>query len=250
MVIANIPELLSSCIRSKIAYDPQNKISAYFPKTPITFYNTRGYLMYSNKAKALYMSFRGLSDTKDIQDALNTRPKRLMKDIYTHGGFTYQFLEFNEYMGQDIHDLIKEYDVNRLIFAGHSMGGALSAIAAAYFGHKYKEKEIHITCHTIGSPMIGNAKFVKWFTEGVDDFTRLELQDDIVPKLPIDKQFIHIPNRVKLLNNGTLNYNQKEQELLSVRDLVEVTLNKNDWRDVLINHSCERYIESLQNLSS
>ena len=97
--------------------------------------------------------------------------------------------------------------------------------------------------------MVGNAEFVKWFQNGVTDCTRLEMQDDIVPRLPMDKSFIHIPNGVQLLKSGVIE-NDDTTTSLSMRDLVETTLFQHDWRDILVNHSCELYISSLQNLSS
>lgn len=279
-----VQEMVFSCLRSKVAYEDLDRIKDVFKKNgsreifscklmscnmeirqkiekvvddiiadmhnqPI-FYDgssnktkkrdSQGFVIW--KKNTIYVSFRGTKDVGDIVDVIDIRPKRLLRDIIVHTGFAEQFFSIEHVISDDIRKIIKEYPIERIVFTGHSMGGAIACIAAAYYSNMFKN--IHITCHTFGSPPTGNAAFVKWFNNGVDESTRLEIEEDIVPLIPINKDFKHVPGGVKLKKDGDIEH-AYEVMFTSYADILSRVIRKDDFQEVSANHSCERYIERL-----
>jgi predicted lipase len=205
--------------------------------------DSQGYMIW--KSNTIYITFRGTKDIHDVIDAIDIRPKKLMRDIYVHTGFSEQFFSIEPKITQDIKDVMLSFPIERIIFTGHSMGGGMAAIAAAYYASMFKY--IHITCHTFGIPLIGNNEFVKWFERGVDECIRLEIEEDLVPYVPINETFKHIPDGVRLKKSGSID-NFYEIEPLNYANFINKILKKEEMRDIVLNHSCERYIERLLSL--
>jgi triacylglycerol lipase len=62
-------------------------------------------------------------------------------------------------------------DSNRtMYYIGHSLGGALATLAAAYFGSLYPD--VRHVCITFGAPRVGNAVFISEFKKHVDESVR------------------------------------------------------------------------------
>lgn len=95
--------------------------------------------------------------------------------VKVHSGFLYQY--------NDIFDkLVRIFDNNKkIIFTGHSLGGALATLAAADCKHFAQN---YITCVTFGAPRVGNYHFVKYFNRVVHQSERYVLGDDIVTQNP------------------------------------------------------------------
>jgi len=284
-----VQDLVFSCLRSKVAYDPPDKVRGILKKDgdknvmgyhlikqynedihtkvdkiindvmedmqgPAIFYdamtnieNTRdaqGFMLW--KKNTIYVTFRGLHDTYDVFDAFNIRPRKMKDGIVVHAGFADQFFSLEPHITKDIRNIVSCYPIERIVFAGHSMGGSMAALAAAFYGMMYWN--IHITCHTLGAPMVGNINFVKWFAKSVDECIRMEIEEDIVPLLPINDGFVHIPNGVRLMTDGNIE-NYYKSTLLTYSDLFNQVVLKRDLAKVAENHLCERYIERLLSLN-
>ncbi len=205
-------------------------------------HDSQGYLIWKNNT--IYLSFRGTNDLHDIFDVINIKPKKIIKDAYVHSGFAEQFLSIEQNITNDIKNIAKNYPIERLVFTGHSMGGSIASIAASYYGSLFDN--LYITCHTFGTPLTGNDGFIKWFTNSVDECTRLELEHDIVPLIPINKEFKHIPNGVRLKEGGLIENCYDVIPLSYFNILYKLCKNRHDEIDhILFNHSCEQYTENL-----
>lgn len=281
-----VQELLFSLFRSKIAYENETQIKNIIAKkdlnvfsptlmscnrdirnrmeklvnsvvddmqdaTPIFYdglqndknkHDSQGYLLWKNNT--IYLSFRGTNDLHDIFDVINVKPKKLMKNAYVHSGFAEQFMSIEHKITQDIKSIASSYPIERLVFTGHSMGGSIASIASVYYGHVFDN--LYITCHTFGTPFTGNNEFIKLFTTNVDECTRLELEHDIVPLIPINKDFKHIPNGVKLKEGGIID-NCYDVIPLSYFDIISKLCKKRqeEINNILFQHSCEQYTENL-----
>jgi hypothetical protein len=254
-----VQDLVFSCLRSRISYENSDKINFLFKnKNLITskvlgdntrvknkidsilqtvydkpiFYDgnsniekkrdSQGYAIW--KDNTVYFSFRGTRDITDITDVIDIRSKDLGNNIIVHTGFYEQFMAIENQITQDTINLINSYPIERLIFAGHSMGGSIATIASLFYARKFNDK--HITCHTFGSPRTGNKTFADSFIELVDESRRVEVEEDIIPMLPINKRFIHVPNRILIRGDSNMDLFTK------IKYVAE-------------NHSCENYIEKL-----
>jgi len=215
--------------------------------------DSQGYIIW--KSNTIYLTFRGSKNINDLINTVNIKPKKINftdfnnnNEIYIHNGFYNKFFSIESKITQDIKEIINNYPIQRIIFSGHSLGGSLAAIAAAYYGCMFKS--IFITCHTFGIPLIGNEGFINWFTNNVDESKRIETEEDIVPLIPINNNFKHIPNGIMLKKDGNINNDFYEIKKINYKDFFYKIINS---EDIVFNHSCEKYIERLllfKNLSN
>lgn len=70
----------------------------------------------------------------------------------------------------------------RIVFVGHSLGGALATLAAA--GTKALFPQLAVECFTFGSPRVGNAAFASYFDAVISKSVRCVHADDKVTKHP------------------------------------------------------------------
>jgi predicted lipase len=69
----------------------------------------------------------------------------------------------------------------RVVFTGHSLGGALATMCGAVTKNEFPE--LHVSVYTFGSPRVGNKAFVNVF-KAVDVSVRCVNGSDIVCSLP------------------------------------------------------------------
>lgn len=266
-----VQELVFSCLRSRVAYDTPAKISSVFrkdgnrdilncklmncnlnirTKVDVTvnqivddmraqpfFYDELGFMIW--KSNTLYITFRGTKDPKDITKIVNIRPRQFIKDVYLHAGFLDLFLSIEPQLTANIRDIVNSYPIERLVFSGHSMGGSIATLAAAYYGSIFEH--IFMTCHTFGSPVIGNLGFVQWYSDHVDESTRLEIEEDLVPLIPVNLNFHHVPHGAKLKKNEQVEYDYPD----TFTNYTEIITRLFNTQSIYVNHSCEKYLERL-----
>ena len=145
--------------------------------------NNYGFLLLEDNI--LYVCFRGTDSILDIC----TDVAILMKDS-VHTGF---FDRFN-YLKDEIAESIIEKQT--VVFTGHSLGGAVATIAGHYFSGIYPTVDIHVC--TFGSPKVGNQTFVAEFNARVQHKTRIYIDDDPIPMLPIELEYWHVDNGICL----------------------------------------------------
>ena len=275
-------ELIFSCMRSKLAYlsPTELKVSMKSKKTwectsakcnPIlkkdvdNMFNTirhdpifydglqsskkrdaQGFTIWNNNT--IYVSYRGTCDIMDVFDNIDIRHTRIYKNIKVHKGFFDQFSSIEESITKDIKMISKEYQIERLVFTGHSLGGSLTSIASAYYGQMFKDR-FKIVAHTLGCAPCGNIDFVNWFTSKVDENVRLETEGDIVPYIQIHDDFYHVPNGILMKKDGTF-VDQYEIKAYNYFKLASMLINKKTWEQINRDHSCEAYISRLFALDS
>jgi hypothetical protein len=79
----------------------------------------------------------------------------------------------------------------RLVFCGHSLGGALATMAALYACCKLPRARPNVTVITFGSPQVGDGNFVRVFDRVVPASVRVVNPMDFVPRL-LQSQFVHV----------------------------------------------------------
>jgi pimeloyl-ACP methyl ester carboxylesterase len=78
-------------------------------------------------------------------------------------------------------DMVKAYPTYKIIFTGHSMGGAVATYAVADFR---KNLGYDIDLYTFASPRVGNQEFVEYVSNQPGTHYRVTHLDDIVPRVP------------------------------------------------------------------
>ena len=150
--------------------------------TPVAFLDNEGsdtqaYVFIDRVAKEIVVAFRGTEQTewRDVLSDLNLLPTNIQYDegrlqrcdstlddneIWVHRGFLDAFLS----VAAEVRELVIDQIANRdpgqwtLVTTGHSLGGALSTLAAFELASKSKEtgKFKSVVNYNYGSPMVGS----------------------------------------------------------------------------------------------
>ena len=102
-----------------------------------------------------------------------TNPK-----IRVHSGFLKNYKSVREH----VHKIVKESPVKKVVVFGHSMGGAVSVLAALDI--QYNFNDVEVGCFTIGTPRIGNEYFKKSFERRLPDYKHADYGSDLVAQIP------------------------------------------------------------------
>lgn len=139
-------------------------------------------MAYLEDGDTLYVAFAGTDPSikDDVLTDLNVRSKTspvyysaLAASVHQGFGLLYDrvkpaFLE-----------RIRSSQYSRIVFCGHSLGGALATIAAADFASS--SPETRVWCFTFGSPQVGDQLFVNRFNRSVAVSARFVNPFDVVP---------------------------------------------------------------------
>ncbi|KAJ3491707.1 hypothetical protein NLI96_g521 [Meripilus lineatus] len=107
----------------------------------------------------------------------------LPSNILVHGGFADQHAKTATTILTEVKRLISAKGATSVILAGHSLGGALSELAALHMVLNLPSS-IHVKAVTYGTPRVGNPAFASYFDSKVPDFQRINNEKDIIPIVP------------------------------------------------------------------
>ncbi|KAK3325524.1 putative triacylglycerol lipase precursor [Apodospora peruviana] len=145
----------------------------------------RGFIAVDHAAKLIVLSFRGSVSVRNwIVDFIFTQtPCNLVPGCLLHTGFYAAWLELAPSVFSGIRSAVHANPSYRVIATGHSLGGAVATIAAAYLR---KQLGYNIDLYTYGSPRAGNGVFAKFVTAGQGKGAefRVTHAEDPVARLP------------------------------------------------------------------
>ena len=72
--------------------------------------------------------------------------------IGVHEGFMSRFL----FLLPSVQQIIASFDIDRIVFVGHSMGAAVATLMALEYRNTKR-----VTCFTLAAPIMGDSKFRK-----------------------------------------------------------------------------------------
>lgn len=197
------------------------------------------------------IAFRGTESSEDILTDLKLFqvPFYLPNISYTetpnvHQGFNLQFQAIKFDLHQHIEKILKSHKIEKLVFTGHSLGGALATIASVYFSSKYPLLEL--TCFTLGSPRVGDTKFIKIFNERIKNSYRYVNDNDPVPCVPTVWRFEHVKGLI-WLHQDTV---KREIPVWRFYRFLKNTFL--DWfgygYNAFDDHKCEEYVTDIQQI--
>ena len=209
--------------------------------TPVAFIenedsDTQAWVFWDKQSKEIVVAFRGTEQTewKDVLSDLNLLPTnvwyeegRLQKsdstmddnEIWVHRGFFDAFMsiaaEVREVVGLIASNEPGEWT---LCTTGHSLGGALSTLAAYELasksndaGGKFRFKSV--VNYNFGSPMVGNGAFRDSFDALVPECYRVANAKDAVTFVPRLIGFAHVGKRVTLDADGSARFDDQTADV-------------------------------------
>jgi len=124
-------------------------------------------------ARKMVVVLRGLTD---LRDDFDFRQIEVSPGVWVHEGYQLDY----EDISTEIFEIVRREGPEMLVFAGHSLGGALSVLLAR--GAEALFPGVVVAVVSYGTPRVGNENFA----ESMKNTThvRIENEADIVPSLP------------------------------------------------------------------
>lgn len=192
--------------------------------------------------------FRGtdFSTMHDVLTNIDVSRKKdvLLGEVYVHDGFRrHANVVWNDVIRFINFHARSQY--HKLVFTGHSLGGAVALLTAARVACMFDLLEIE--CFTFGAPMVGGETWRDWFDKRPNlVHHRYDNNNDVIPKLKslMAMGYVHVGNR---------HYFNHSQEMMSrpltwkerLKDWLWghwTAIKKLELFDSLKDHKMERYI--------
>lgn len=215
--------------------------------------SSQAHVWINQSAREAFVFFRGTDCRKDALINLDIRQKEKseqFKNAMVHRGFSRQFYAIENKMNEFLKLYRNEYDT--LTFTGHSLGGALATIATFHYIHDFADEEHPplITCHTFGSPRVGDKNFSRLFEKQVPGARHWRVFDyeDPIPVIPASWRFHHVKgNAICLGRPGKLRIERTDVPWLlrPLSGIINIRLAR-----LVSSHAMENYISKLKQLKN
>lgn len=148
----------------------------------------------------VYVAFAGSNSATDwknnvniLDDAVPTKwGCNAPKIMRTHKGYTKAFESVaGRIIATALPDELRRGDTTRVVFCGHSLGGALATLAGLHAACTLPELQPKIAVVTFGAPQVGDGNFVAFFNNTVPACARVVNPMDPVPRL-LSAQLVHV----------------------------------------------------------
>jgi hypothetical protein len=142
-----------------------------------------GFVAVDNARKDIILSIRGSNNVRNfITDVVFAVVpcNDLVSGCLVHAGFNQAWKEIEKAATAAVSAAAAANPDYRIVATGHSLGGAVSSIAAAYL----RKLSLPVDIYNYGSPRVGNGKFAQFVTDQAGFEFRVTHVDDPVPRLP------------------------------------------------------------------
>ena len=115
-----------------------------------------GYINYDEKENTIFVTFRGTHGYDDIKTDIEFPKQKcsFLNNKGVHGGFLKAYNFFKEKLKKELTELVKNHKDAKIIFTGHSLGGALATLAALDTATNNDFKDKNISLITFCSPRV------------------------------------------------------------------------------------------------
>lgn len=143
----------------------------------------------------LYITFRGCNNLDEVVKCIETKVVKPFpnKDVFINSAILNGFEEIKEDVDKLIEDYTEEYDIDNIVFSGHSLGGSIAQVASTYCVTKNKNK-----IFTFGSPHVGNKGFCEEVANKSQYHIRYVAKYDVIPEIKFNKLLRHNGRKVEL----------------------------------------------------
>ncbi len=201
--------------------------------TPFQREATRGFVAMNQHYAVL--AFRGT--TEDSRNILTDIKIRFYRDR-TGAKIATGFSEAFALVEKDVTKAIADIDPGLPLYVtGHSLGGALAAIASA----RLRPSDRIAACYTFGCPRVGDAEFANQLWKV--PVYRLVRSADIVPRVPLPFGYRHAGDMRYIKRSGNLIENPNTVGLFFALAFTFAT----GWKNVFLDHRIAQYLSNLEN---
>lgn len=150
----------------------------------------QGFIGVMEDQQSIYVVFRGSTSTRDWINNIDTilTPYPNCSKFEVHAGFYHAEQSIQQAMVEEVRALRQQNPQYKVVVTGHSLGGALSTLAALTL----TSLNTSITLINFGSPRVGNRDFAEFASSTIKNRFRLTHYRDVVPHLPWTERFVHI----------------------------------------------------------
>lgn len=163
--------------------------------------NILGSIGYNKELKAVIVVFRGtiFSDSKSNLNAANLKAnlkfskvdiESICTNCKIHKGYNLVFESIKENFMISLNTVLLKYPF-KIIFTGHSLGGALTTLALTHYSSIAKNY-YPFGLVTFGSPRVGNFEFSNYINQQTTSLNlRVTFRDDPVVCIPLSTEYYH-----------------------------------------------------------
>ncbi|KAK2608739.1 hypothetical protein QQS21_002728 [Conoideocrella luteorostrata] len=132
--------------------------------------------------KEIVLSVRGSNNIRNFITDIIFAWQRcdFVNDCKVHTGFAKSWEEIQDSATRAMKTARDQYPGYRLVATGHSLGGSVATLGAAYM----RRNGFPVDVYTYGSPRVGNDAFANWMTSQPGGQWRITHDADPVPRLP------------------------------------------------------------------
>jgi hypothetical protein len=200
--------------------------------------------------RTLHITFRGIAEIDDIITDIKLNRAWLFpngdRSILVNKRFLLYFQSLEKEITEEIYNNSTKFD--EIHFNGHSLGAAITTIAACWYGGILKNNK-KIINHTIGCPRVGNDKFVNFYNNCIIENIRVANNTDPITLFPISLFYNHVDNCLYMYENGSATEETKDIQWALRPVSLPISINM-DYKKLLINHKCDIYINRLLKLAN
>lgn len=140
------------------------------------------------RGDVVYVAFAGTNEWADMWRHVWVRRETIGEGIKVHRGWLADFQKCIPVIYSVLREQMQKLST-RVVFVGHSYGGALAQIAAWYLSHEYGAPRVDL--RTYGSPRAGNAGFAKDLDRRTDSWYTYQIKGDPVTQTPLAFRYRH-----------------------------------------------------------
>ncbi|KAI9148075.1 Lipase (class 3) [Paramyrothecium foliicola] len=172
-------------------------------KSFLTNNDIAGYVARVDSRKEIIFAVRGSKTLRNWGTNLDYKgiTSLLAPGAWMHRGFYNAWREIARDVRTALFSTIIKYPDYNIVLTGHSLGGAVVTIAAAYL-RAIDRYELDL--YTYGQPRVGNSKFSDFISNQPGRLYRVTHNNDIVPKMPFVLQgYAHTSPEIWLTGKPT-----------------------------------------------
>ncbi|XGW20813.1 hypothetical protein V3C99_004081 [Haemonchus contortus] len=185
---------------------PRNASMVYRIAVPCDYLRDECWSYVATREDWIIVAFRGTRTKIQLITELIETLSEPKKKLRSGGSVQHYFYVALKAIWKELHAVIrklrKTYPDYRILFTGHSLGGALASLASTLYAHRHPSLTDKIHLMTFGQPRVGNYEYAVTHNELVPNSWRIVHKYDLVAHLPACAIRLISHSCVSLLNHS------------------------------------------------